>query len=123
LAHHSNQSHLDLSSKRVNELSYSLLAWPLAVLKADYRHIKAVNGMDAYFFVRFLRMMCRVFFPMWLISWAILLPNTSVNTQVAPHAGLDKFVFGNIENGKTNRYAAHLILAWLFTSEFVVHFQ
>ena len=73
--------------------------------------------MDAYFFVRFLRMMCRVFFPIWLISWAVLLPNTSVDTHVPSHSGLDKFVFGNIDKNKTNRYAAHLILVWLFTCE------
>jgi len=91
-------------------------------MKADYRHIKVVNGMDAYFFVRFLRTMCRVFFPIWLISWAILLPSTSVKTQVPSHSGLDKFVFGNIEKGKTNRYGAHLILVWLFTSEFAISF-
>jgi hypothetical protein len=112
----------NLFSKRVDSLSRSLFAWPLAVLNADYRHIKVVNGMDAYFFVRFLRMMCRVFFPIWLISWAILLPSTSVKTKVPPHSGLDKFVFGNIEKGKTNRYGAHLILVWLFTSEFAIVF-
>lgn len=113
----------NLFSKRVNRLSHGLFAWPLAVLKADYRHIKVVNGMDAYFFVRFLRMMCRVFFPIWLISWAILLPSTSVGTEVPPHSGLDKFVFGNIEKGKTNRYGAHLLLVWLFTSEFAIIFK
>jgi hypothetical protein len=44
----------------------------------------------------------------------------SINTHVAPHSGLDKFVFGNIDKSKTNHYAAHLILVWLFTSEFIL---
>jgi hypothetical protein len=110
-------------SKRVKELSDGLLAWPLAVFKADYRDIKAVNGMDAYFFVRFLRMMSKVFFPVWLISWIILLPSTSINTHVDKHSGLDLFVLGNVEKSKTNRYAAHLILVWFFTSELNVAFE
>jgi hypothetical protein len=92
----------------------------LAVFKADYRDIKAVNGMDAYFFVRFLRMMCKVFFPIWLISWVILMPITSIRTHVADHSGLDIFVIGNVEKNKTDRYAAHVILVWLFTSEFLI---
>jgi len=104
-------------SKRVNELSPSLLAWPLALFKADYEDIKAVNGMDAYFFVRFLRLMCKIFIPIWLLSWVVLMPVTSVNTTVPGHSGLDIFVFGNVEKSKTDRYAAQIILVWFFTSE------
>ena len=113
---HQSKTH-GLPSKRVRELSRGLLTWPIAVFKADHTDIKAVNGMDAYFFVRFLRMMCIVFFPIWLISWAVLLPTTSVHTHVPGHSGLDIFVFGNVENSKTDRYAAHLILVWIFTCE------
>lgn len=82
---------------------------------ADYRDIKTQNGMDAYFFVRFLRMMVRVLVPIWLISWVILLPVTSVGTTTQEHTGLDRFTFGNVAPDKQGRYAAHLILAWLFT--------
>jgi calcium permeable stress-gated cation channel len=78
--------------------------------------------MDAYFFVRFLRLMCKLFLPIWLISWAVLMPDTSVNTLVSGHSGLDIFVFGNVEKSKTDRYAAHIILVWIFTGEFVVVF-
>lgn len=79
--------------------------------------------MDAYFFVRFLRMIAIMFFPIWLISWVVLLPSTSVNTFVAPHKGLDLFVFGNVESEKRVRYAAHIILAWLFTCKFYLPFH
>ena len=63
-------------------------------------------------------MIVRVLLPIWLISWAVLLPLTSVHTAVGNHTGLDKFIFGNVASNKTNRYAAHLILAWFFTSEY-----
>jgi calcium permeable stress-gated cation channel len=71
--------------------------------------------MDAYFFVRFLRMMVKVFLPIWVISWAVLLPVTSVNSHVAGVTGLDRFTFGNVENTQQDRYAAHIILVYLFT--------
>ena len=82
---------------------------------SDYREIRSKNGMDAYFFVRFLRMMVRILVPIWAITWLILLPVTSVGTSVGRHDGLDRFIFGNVAPDKQNRYAAHLILAWLST--------
>lgn len=106
------------SSKRQAPLTSSIILWPWVVFRADYRKIKEVNGMDAYFFVRFLRMLVRIFFPIWLISWVILLPTTSVSTGVSSHSGLDRFTFGNVATDAESRYAAHLILAWGFTSAF-----
>lgn len=82
---------------------------------ADHRDIKTKNGMDAFFFVRFLRMIVRILLPIWLVSWAVLLPITSVHTSVSNHTGLDLFIFGNVAPNKQGRYAAHLILAWFFT--------
>ncbi|KAF5381347.1 hypothetical protein D9615_008345 [Tricholomella constricta] len=103
-------------SKRIQPLSKSILLWPIAVFKADYRAIINANGMDAYFFVRFLRMMTRILLPIWIISWVVLLPVNSVNTRVGTNAGLDIFVFGNISPDKQQRYAAHIILVYLFTA-------
>jgi hypothetical protein len=71
--------------------------------------------MDAYFFLRFLRMAIRIFLPIWLVSWAVLLPVTSVGTQVGNDTGLDRLVFGNISPDKQSRYAAHIILIYFFT--------
>ncbi|KAF9477955.1 DUF221-domain-containing protein [Pholiota conissans] len=101
--------------KRVQPLSRSRFLWPLAVFRADYRAIISANGLDAYFFVRFLRVMAIVFVPIWFISWIILLPATSVRTSVPGLSGLDRFTFGNVAQDKQARYAAHLILVYGFT--------
>ena len=93
-------------------LSKNILLWPLAVLKADYKDVKDANGVDAYMFVRFLRMMVRFLLPVWLLSWAVLLPTTAVGGQ---GVGLDRFNFGNVGRDETERYWAHLLLAWVFT--------
>ncbi|KAG6888105.1 hypothetical protein C0995_010670 [Termitomyces sp. Mi166 len=102
-------------SKRVESLGKSLFLWPIGVFKADYRDIIRTNGLDAYFFVRFLRMMTKILLPIWFFSWAILMPVDSVKTRVGNADGLDRFTFGNIEPTKQKRYAAHLILVYFFT--------
>ncbi|KIP07239.1 hypothetical protein PHLGIDRAFT_30114 [Phlebiopsis gigantea 11061_1 CR5-6] len=101
--------------KRIHNLTNNIFLWPVAVFRADYTRIKDVNGLDAYFFVRFLRMIAIVFLPIWVISWLVLLPVNAIHTTVPGRSGLDKLSFGNISKDKQARYAAHLILAWGFT--------
>ncbi|KAK0474157.1 hypothetical protein IW261DRAFT_1341695 [Armillaria novae-zelandiae] len=110
------RTYVPAPSKRIQPLSKNIFYWPIAVFKADYNDIINANGMDAYFFVRFLRMMVKIFLPIWILSWAILLPVTSVNSRVGNNEKLDILVFGNVATNKQQRYAAHIILAWLFTA-------
>ncbi|KAH7872085.1 uncharacterized protein C8R40DRAFT_1255595 [Lentinula edodes] len=91
------------------------LSWPLAVFQSNHQDIKLANGLDAYFFVRYLRMMVVIFLPIWILSWVVLLPVTSVNTQVSGNTKLNRFIFGNVAPDKSARYAAHIIMAWVFT--------
>ena len=107
-----------LRSKRIQPLPSFILKWPWAIFKADYHDIKSANGMDAYFFVRYLRMMVKIFIPIWFFSWAILLPVDSAMLGAPSKGGLDQFTFGNITTNQQSRYAAHLLLAWGFTSAF-----
>ncbi len=109
---------LFLCRKRQQPLSPRLLGWLISVFNADLDKIKDINGLDCYFFVRFLRMMVRVMLPIWLLSWMVLLPLTAVHTEVAGHSGLDILIFGNIVPNKQDRYAGHLLLVWVFTSRF-----
>jgi calcium permeable stress-gated cation channel len=70
------------SSKRMTPLPTGLLAWPWAVYKADWKQVLPQNGMDAYVFLRFLRMMLKIFIPIWFVSWAVLFPTSAVNSSV-----------------------------------------
>ncbi|KAJ6488018.1 hypothetical protein C8R45DRAFT_902598 [Mycena sanguinolenta] len=112
------RTYVPVPSKRIGPLtgSASSFSWPWAVFNADYKGVLHANGADAYFFVRFLLMMARVFLPMWIISWAVLLPLTSVGTSVnPPGTGLDRFIMGNISPAQQTRTWAHLALVWVFT--------
>ncbi|KAF9067098.1 hypothetical protein BDP27DRAFT_1329517 [Rhodocollybia butyracea] len=93
----------------------SIFSWPLAVYRSDINRIKAANGLDAYFYTRYLRMMAIILLPIWVISWIVLLPVDSVGTSVAGNTGLNRFIFGNVSPDQPLRYIAHIILAWLFT--------
>ena len=64
-------------------------------------------------------MMVRVMLPIWLVSWAVLLPLNSVNTGVIGFSkGLFKFTFGNIDaTDNRDRYIVLLLLTWIFTSK------
>ena len=63
--------------------------------------------------------MVRVMLPIWLISWAVLLPLTSISTNVIGFSeGLYMFTFGNIDpTNNRDRYIVLLVLTWIFTSK------
>jgi hypothetical protein len=89
----------------------------MVVYRADYRDVYRANGLDAYFFVRFLRFMAILLLPIWLITWAVLLPITSVNSIIPGNKGLDLFSYGNVQPDLSQRYAAHVIIAVAITGK------
>lgn len=95
-------------------MSSSLLAWPLEIFRLDYDDIRRQNGLDAYVFVRFLSMMSYILFPIWIISWIVLLPVNAVRKPTFG-VGLDRFTYGNVAPNDYPRYSAHLVLAYVFT--------
>ena len=88
--------------------------WLRELFEVKDRKVKDINGLDAYMFVRFLRMMVYIFAPIWLVSWLVLLPVDSVDTD-SGKTGLDRFTFGNISTADQSRYWTHLVCAWGFT--------
>ncbi|KDQ58424.1 hypothetical protein JAAARDRAFT_667496 [Jaapia argillacea MUCL 33604] len=104
-----------VASKRTSSLAGGIFKWPITLINSDFRDIKRVNGPDAYFFVRFLRMIVRIFLPIWLVTWVVLLPVDAIATRAGNNSGLDRFTFGNMSPSQQARYWAHLLLAWSFT--------
>ncbi|KAK4056830.1 phosphate metabolism protein 7 [Microbotryomycetes sp. JL221] len=108
------RSYLVAPKKRHEPLPSSFLGWIPAILRYDARDIITKNGLDAYVFVRFLWLMCEMFLPFWILSWIILLPVNAANSN-GNNTGLEMFTFGNVGETEQPRYAAHLILVWIFT--------
>jgi hypothetical protein len=81
-------------------------------------------GLDAYFFLRYLRALLKIFIPMAFIIMPILLPMNLIggrgnhfaegyfnNSNWQNVTGLDQLAWGNVRPQNTNRYWAHLVLA------------
>lgn len=83
---------------------------------ADSIQILHKNGVDPYVFIRFLHLMAKALIPIWILSWAVLLPVNTVGMNTG-RTGLDQFTSGNITTDRTQRYWAHLIMDYVFVCE------
>ncbi|TIA97948.1 hypothetical protein E3P94_02719 [Wallemia ichthyophaga] len=99
---------------RATGLTKSVVGWLPQVFKAPYQPIARHNGLDSFMFIRYLRLIVKMFVPMWVVSWVILFPVNSANSDGGKD-GLNMFTFGNISTSNHPRYAASLLLAWIFT--------
>ena len=83
-------------------------------------------GLDAYFFLRYLQTLLKIFIPLAIVILPILLPLNAVHgrgssfatgvyghnqTEYTNVTGLDQLAWGNVRPEKNSRYWAHLILA------------
>ncbi|CAE6462438.1 unnamed protein product [Rhizoctonia solani] len=101
--------------KRAVELPSGPWKWLPAVIFAPAEDIIRKNGLDAYLFVRFLKLMIWVFGAFTLISWPILLPINSINMPGGGNDGLVRLSWSNITQGEHRRYIAHVILVYIMT--------
>ena len=94
--------------------------WLWTVFKArEDPEVLQKAGMDAYFFLRYLRMCLKTFVAMALIIMPILIPlnvidgksTNSIGGTRYNVTGLDTLAWSNVSPERTNRYWAHLVLA------------
>jgi transposase len=99
--------------QRMDKPPKGIFSWLPAVFRTSNSEFIQKSGLDAYFFLRFLRMLLKIFVPLLLLIFPILLPLNLDNhwPGANPNAGLSKASWGNIPPTNTNRYWAHLILA------------
>lgn len=108
------RSYLPTPAKRSEPLLPGWVAWIPQIIRADEEQIIHQNGLDAYCFLRFLRLLLLIFAPFFLVSWALLLPVYSANSG-GTKSGLDQFTIGNIGVTAQDRLAAPLVIAYFFT--------
>lgn len=105
-----------------------LWQWIVPVFRTSNSDFIQKCGLDAYFFLRYLRTLLKIFVPLAFVILPILLPVNLVRGRGANFAldiygsndtlytnvtGLDQLAWGNVHPRKNNRYWAHLILAVL----------
>ncbi|KAL4400225.1 phosphate metabolism protein 7 [Malassezia pachydermatis] len=102
-------------SRNSEPLSKGIFSWVPQFLKTPDMEIYRVNGLDAYTFIMFLTLMIRIFVPIWIISWIVLMPLYAAN--VPNHGtGFFLFTFSNVINTskqQQKRSAGVLILHYI----------
>ncbi|KAI4114193.1 MAG: hypothetical protein LQ338_008034, partial [Usnochroma carphineum] len=103
-----------------------LWQWIIPVFKTSNSDFISKCGLDAYFFLRYLRLLLKIFVPLAFFILPILIPVNIVhgrgnhfavgkyahnNTVYNNVTGLDLLAWGNVRPDKNNRYWVHLILA------------
>ncbi|ODH24174.1 hypothetical protein ACO22_05337 [Paracoccidioides brasiliensis] len=108
--------------ERTNPSPAGLLRWIAPVFRTSNSEFIQKCGLDAYFFLRYLRMLLKIFLPLSFIILPVLIPLNKVGGKDTKHVasrngtrynvtGLDQLAWGNIAPEHTNRYWAHLVLA------------
>ncbi|KAL9587159.1 MAG: hypothetical protein Q9212_000432 [Teloschistes hypoglaucus] len=103
-----------------------LWQWIVPVFKTSNSEFISKCGLDAYFFLRYLRTLLKIFIPLAFLILPILIPVNVVHGRGAHFAvgkfahnntvynnvtGLDLLAWGNVRPDKNNRYWVHLVLA------------
>jgi len=107
---------------RVKHLPTGWWKWIQPVISTSNSEFVQKCGLDAYFFLRYLRMLLKIFVPAALVILPILLPlnavdgrgphyATGVNANQTNVTGLDQLAWGNVAPDHTSRYWAHWLLA------------
>ncbi|CAL1696410.1 unnamed protein product [Somion occarium] len=110
------RSYLPPPDKRAIDLPKGPWKWLLAVIAVPTNDVLHKNGMDAYMFLRFLRLLIILFACITLMTWIILLPVDAAHIQDSNFSdGLAQLSWGNIPSHARGRYAAHILVAYLST--------
>lgn len=101
-----------------------ILRWIAPVFQTPDAELIQRSGLDSYFFLRYLRMLLKIFIPLAFLLIPVLVPvnyaggkgTTIIDASTNSTArytvtGLDKLAWGNVKPTQTHRYWAHLIMA------------
>lgn len=102
--------------ERVAIPPHGIIGWIKPVFTIPSLQLIQKCGLDAYFFIRYLRMLLKIFAPMLVIVAPILLPinATSDPDGSGKNVGLARLTIGNVGSEFVgSRLWAHLILAVL----------
>ncbi|KAM7217691.1 DUF221 domain containing protein [Rhypophila decipiens] len=106
-----------IGSLRENErsppLASGLFNWFGTFWKIPDVYALQHQSLDAYFFIRFLRIVTIITFVGCLITWPVLFPINA--TGGGGREQLDILTYGNIDaKTKSSRYFAHVLVGWVY---------
>jgi len=99
-----------LEEEKTPSAGHGFLGWFGNFQRLSDEHVLNHHSLDAYLYIRFLKMLTIMAFGGAVITWPVLLPINA--TGGGGESGLDILSFSNVEN--PTRYFAHAIMAWVF---------
>ena len=112
------------ASRNTQPLPKGLLNWIPSFLSVPDHEILRINGLDAYSFMWFIALMLRIFVPIWVLSWIVLMPLYAADLPIKSDPdskgrgkGFNMFTFGNVieeDQQPQKRSAGVLILHYIF---------
>lgn len=111
-----NLAYLTIASKRAERAKGTLFGWIPAMRQIKDADILRTHSLDAYLYLRYLKMLAVITAVGCCITWPILFPVNG--TGGGGQQQLDILSFSNVAN--PNRYYAHALIAWIFQG-FVVY--
>ncbi|PWY68632.1 DUF221 domain protein [Aspergillus heteromorphus CBS 117.55] len=100
-----------------------LFRWIAPVFRTSSSEFIQKCGLDAYFFLRYLRMLLKIFVPLGCLILPVLIPLNKVDGKDTSYkngtksdgqwnvTGLDQLAWGNVKPENTSRYWGHLVMA------------
>jgi hypothetical protein len=97
-------------SERSEKLPSGWFSWVVAFYKVPDTAVLKHSSLDAYLFLRYLKILCVIFGVGCLITWPVLLPLHRYGG--AGKTELDLLTSGNIKN--PSWFYVHVFQAWIF---------
>ncbi|KAJ7045820.1 DUF221 family protein [Mycena alexandri] len=113
---YSPRTFLPPPAKRAQELPKGFWRWFPALMVEDAKDIISKNGLDAYMFLRFLKMLIWIFFVFTVSTFLVIIPVDIVGVTGGSAVGLDRVTWSNIvSKGDQKRFSAHIIMIYFLT--------
>ena len=95
--------------QRTKQCPSGTISWIPRIFRIPDRIVLQNSGLDAFFFLRYIRTLFTVFASLSVITVPILVSMNSLGGNNA--SGLDRFSWANIGSNQTRLYWAHLVIA------------
>jgi hypothetical protein len=113
---YSPRTYLPPPDKRAEPLPDGPWRWLPKLLSSPLDDVIHKNGLDAYMFLRFVRMMFYIFVVFSFSTMLIMVPVYTVGVH-NDRTGLDRITWSNLTGEQNNsaRFSSHVVLAYLLT--------
>ncbi|KAF5389147.1 hypothetical protein D9757_004969 [Collybiopsis confluens] len=112
---YSPRTYLPPPEKRSTEFPPGPWQWLPSLINSRAEDIMDKNGLDAYMFLRFLKMLVRIFFVFTIVTFIIIVPVNFVG-QHGASSSLEKITWTNIADADQQpRFLAHILVVYLLT--------